>query len=140
MDTTKLIKNLVIIEFVLAAIYVVLTFSLEKFLPVQLQEYLIAEAVSEWTTADTIDLVIGVPLIIALIAALVGILRTKLWGKYLYLGTAAFGYLLAPTIGPTVEHAYSAAIYDLSSLAAGGAITLLLFTPSSFNKPVLERP
>ncbi len=73
-------------------------------------------------------------MLIALIAGLVGILRTKIWGKYIYLGSAAFGYLLAPTLGPTVEHAYSAAIYDLSSLAAGGAITLLLFTQSSFNK------
>ncbi len=54
MDTTKLIKNLVIIEFVLAAIYLVLTFSLEKFLPIQLQEFLIAEANAEWTTGDTV--------------------------------------------------------------------------------------
>ena len=140
MDTTKLIKNLVIIEFVLAAIYLVLTFSLEKFLPIQLQEFLVAEANAEWTTGDTVDLIVGIVMLIALIAGLVGILRTKIWGKYIYLGSAAFGYLLAPTLGPTVEHAYSAAIYDLSSLAAGGAITLLLFTQSSFNKSVSDRP
>jgi hypothetical protein len=140
MDTTKLIKNLVIVEFVLAAIYLVLTFSLEKFLPNPLQEFLHAEVNSEWTSVDTLGFVVGVLMIIAVLAGLVGILRTKVWGKYLYLGSAAFGYLLTPTLGPTVEHAYSAAIYDLSSLAAGGAITLLLFTPSSFNKSLVEQP
>lgn len=139
MDTTKLIKSLVVIEFVLASIYAVLAFSLEKHLPIQLQEFLIAEVNSEWDTADTIVIAIGVPMIIAFIAGMVGILRTKIWGKYLYLGTGAFGFLLTPALGPKVEHAYSAAIYDLSLLAAGGAIALLLFTPSAFNKPVLEQ-
>lgn len=134
MDTTKIIKRFVILELTLMITGFVLSFSLESKLPDLLQEYLAFQSESDINTTDLFVLCSGIPLMIIYLVAAVGLLLTKTWAKNLYaLGTIA-GLLLSPFLGPTVEHAMTAATFELSSLTEGAILALLFFSNSAFKE------
>ncbi len=134
MDTTKLIKIFAILEVCLAVMYLTLSFYLESHLPFLLQEYIAHEMESEINTKDIIFLWVGIPVLAVHVVSVVGLLLTKVWAKNLYVLGSVFSIVLVPFIGPTVDHAFSAAISDLSLLVAGAILTFLFFTNSAFNK------
>jgi hypothetical protein len=134
MDTTKIIKILVVLEVLLLLAYLGLSFSLESHLPAVLQQYLNQELESGLSTSDQVALWGGIPVLLCYVASVVGLLLTKAWGKGLYILTAMAGYLLAPFLSPTIEHAASATVCDLGSVTEGAILALLFFTKSAFNK------
>ncbi|MFT7389141.1 MAG: hypothetical protein ACI8VC_002406 [Candidatus Endobugula sp.] len=134
MDTTKKIKSFVILETILLISHLIFSFSLEQSLPLSLQNYLHLQSQSEISTADLVIIWGGIPVLLAYIVSVVGLLLTKVWAKNLYLFVSMAGYALAPFLGPTVEHAMSATIYDLGTLTGGVVLALLFFTRSSFDK------
>ncbi|MFC3853224.1 hypothetical protein ACFOSD_10305 [Salinispirillum marinum] len=140
MNTTKLIKALVVFDVVLIVIAITLSYSLESYLPLLLQQYLIEYANSEYTTLDHFfDW--ARPLYLALfIAAVVGLLLTKQWGKYLYAVSFVLGLLLSPFAGPVVEHGVPDMLFDLSSAIYGAALALLFFSNSDFSDSNVKVP
>ena len=134
MDTTKIIKLFVVAEIILGVVYLFLTFSLESKLPPLLQDYLALIYESEITTVDLVVLWGGIPVLLVYGVAVVGLLYTRIWAKNVYAFSALAGYALRPFIGPTVEHAISATVYDLATLLTGVILALLFFTNSAFNK------
>lgn len=134
MDTTMTIKRLVLLQLALGVIYLVLTSVFESRLPELLQEHIDSQPVSESSSANSVVLVGGIPIALLFFIAVVGLLYSKSWSKNLYAIVAASSYLLAPFLGPTVEHALSSTFYDLSTLTSGAVLALLFFTNSAFNK------
>lgn len=134
MDTTMIIKRLVLLQLALGVIYLVVTFVLESRLPELLQEHLASQPESEPSSANSVALVGGIPIVLLYFIAVIGLLCGKSWSKNLYAIVAASSYLLAPLLGPTVEHAVSSTFYDLSTLTIGAVLALLFFTNSAFNK------
>ncbi len=140
MDTTKIIKLFVIFDLLLMAVYLVVSFSMESHLPLLLQEYLAQEMESEISTADLVALWVGIPGLLIYFISVAGFLLTKAWAKNLYVFGTVLAFALFPFMGPMVEHALSASIYDLSSLTTGAILALLFFTSSAFNKANQQRP
>jgi len=134
MDTTKNIRLLVVLEIITTLIYLFLTFYLESQLPDLLQQYLLQEKESEFNNTDIITAIIGVPFLICYFTSITGLLFVKTWAKNLYIFTVIAGYLSAPLLGPSIEHAISAAVYDVTTIIEGAILALLLFTKSAFNK------
>ena len=134
MDTTKTIKKFVILEIALVLAYLILSFLLESSLPPLLQEYLTVQGESEINASDLVALWAGIPILLLYLVSIVGLLITRVWAKNMYLFVVIVGYLVSPFLGPTVEHAYTATLYDAITLIEGGILVLLFFTNSEFNK------
>lgn len=134
MDTTLIIKRLVILEIILSIVYLSLSLYLESKLPQELQEYLWVQANADFTVKDTVFLFCFPVFLLLYIFAVVGLLRTRQWAKKLYLSTILFDLILAPFIGHTVAHLISTIVYSFSNMVTGCIVGLLLFSQSKFNK------
>lgn len=134
MNTTKLIKLFVILEILLLVAYFISSWAMEPHLPTILQEYLTREIESELNKADLILSSIAIPSVLIYMVSIIGMLLTKPWAKNLYAISVFVSLAFMPFAGPIVDHALSAAIYDINSLVVGAILTLLFFTNSAFNK------
>tara|TARA_R110002049_G_scaffold291686_1_gene475823 strand:- start:4760 stop:5191 length:432 start_codon:yes stop_codon:yes gene_type:complete len=131
MDTTKIIKNLVIFEIVLFVAYIVTSIYFEEHLSPLLQEYLAEELESNFTFFELIFVVLYIP---AYLASIIGLLRTKIWAKNLFVLAAVSSYVVLPFLGPYVDHAVPATIDSVAAAVEGAIVALLLFSSSAFNK------
>ena len=134
MDTTKIIRLLVLLELALLLLSLFATFRLESYLHPLLQEYLALQELSAPTTQDSIILWVGIPFVLAHIVSVVGLLFVKIWAKYLYLFVIVVEHMLTPFVGPFVEHGLTTAISNLGVLLQGAILAMLFFSSSAFNK------
>ena len=153
MDTTKIIKLLVILQILLVVTGSFISLPVHSPLPPWLQEYLSYEREAEM---DIVELLAFSILIIYMISV-AGLLSTKMWARNLYAFSILLNYasisLMGPTVehalvttqgfrnrwldvlmGPTVEHAFFTTLAHLDSLTSGAILVLLYFTSSAFNK------
>ena len=115
-------------------LYPFLSFYLESFLPIQLQDYLQLESEREITSAETILLVFAIPIVLAHLVSIVGIIFVKTWAKKIYVYSILGLLLIIPFTGPYVAHAVASTIGTLTSIIDGIIIGLLFFSYSAFNK------
>jgi hypothetical protein len=119
-----------VLEWVFIIAGVIASFALESSLPEPLATWLSAEAGRDLTAREIALFVVFVPLIVCFIVSTVGLLCLRRWAAWLYLGTTAFGTLLMPFTGPTVEHAFAATLDEIGLMMAGAVIALAFFTDS----------
>lgn len=134
MDTTKLIKKLVIVELLLFIAVTLLPFQLTSYLPELLQNYVLVASSKELSTLDIVlysllSLVLAVYLV-----SIIGLLLTKSWAKNIYIAISVIGFILLPFMGPTVMHGVTATLHDTGNFITGVIMTLLIFTPSKFSR------
>ena len=102
----------------------------ESTLPPPLREYLEREQNAEVTAMDFVLLLIWIPLLVAIIASYVGMLRFARWSRPLALATSALGVLALPLFGPTVEPGIVTAWLHLSSMVYGAVLAVAYCSPT----------
>jgi hypothetical protein len=132
MDTTRTIKLFVVLEVILLISYLSLSWHFESHLPGLLVQYLNQDSLNDWSI---LGVVTGFLFLALYVAAIIGLLLTKVWAKTLYVVSFIAGYALFPFLDPTVEHAISATFSGLLSATEGFILALLFFTSSAFSKP-----
>ena len=136
MNQDKAIKILAVTNIVLLPIVVVLGLYLERFLPALLVEFLEQEMERENSTIELVVSLLAIPVLIVHLAALFGVLFHKQWSRAALLYTSVIFYLLIPSLGPYVDHAFSAALDGFSSFLLGALLALLYFGRSTFTKTI----
>ena len=134
MSQDKAIKILAIANLVSLPIVVVLSLYLESSLPPLLIGYLEQEMERKSTTLELVVSLLTIPVLLVHIAALFGVLLFKPWSRAPLLCTSLLFYLLAPFLGPYVDHGISASLDSSTSLILGALLALLFFGQSTFNK------
>ena len=133
MDTTRIIKNLVIFEVVLIVAYIVASMYFEEQLSPLLQEHLAEELESDFSLIEVLFVALYLP---AYLVSIIGLLRTKIWAKNLFVVTAISSYFILPFLGPYVDHAVPATLDSVGAAVEGAIVVLLLFSSSAFNKAI----
>ena len=103
----------------------------ESTLPPPLREYLEREQNAEVTAMDFVLLLIWIPLLVAVIASYVGMLRFARWSRPLALATSALGVVALPLFGPTVEPGTTTALFHLASMVFGALVAVAYCSPTA---------
>jgi hypothetical protein len=128
MNLRTTLRASILLQWLLFPIALYLHFTLEKYLPSQLQSWLQYQAKADITSSDLL-MIFGLLLLIpGLILGSVGVYEFKRWGAITYLFSVALSLLLLLFSGPIVEHAIIYIVYELSSLVEGVTITLIFVT------------
>ena len=133
MDTTQLIRKLIIAEIAIILLYIIVSFVLTTYF----EELLIECDIYLEEDFTLFDLALLL-LLVAYIVAVVGFFNSLAWAGNLYFSLAVVGLLLTPFTGPTIEHALTGTILDIGSILSGIIIALLIFTPSVFKSKELD--
>ena len=107
------------------------SFVWESTLPPPLQEYLEREQNAEVTAMDFVLLLIWIPLLVAVVASYVGMLRFARWSRPLALATSAVGVVALPLFGPTVEPGTTTALFHLASMIFGAIVAVAYCSPTA---------
>ena len=126
MTNPKYLRTLVILEWLFIIAGIILSTMLEKQLPVELRQWI--EMESEFSTNDTVVLIGVLPILAASILGSIGLYRLRKWGAWTYLMSMILGYALYPFAGPTVEHAFSGMVYEVSVIISGMIVAIAFFT------------
>lgn len=120
------LRAFILISVFLTFVYLAVSLADDSLLPKELAEWKAAQE-TEDDAAAIIALVLGLPVLIALIASLVGLFMFKKWAAWLYLALSAFFTLFILT-EPTVESGLSAFISDLGSCLGGVILGIAFFS------------
>ncbi len=134
MNQNKVIKVLAIANLVSLPVVIALGLVLESDLPSLLVRFLEQEMERDNTNMELAVTFITIPVLLAHIASLIGVLFNKLWSRSILLYSSVLLFLLTPFLGPYVDHGISATLDSLTSLLLGALLSLLFFGQSSFNK------
>lgn len=134
MDTTQLIKKLVIIEVLLFVAVIISSLYLGDYLPELLQNYVLVSSSSELSTMQMVMYSLLAIVLVVYSISIIGLLLTKQWAKKAYIIISIVGFMLLPFMGPTVMHGVTATLHDSGNFMTGFVMTLLIFTPSQFSR------
>ncbi|EDM25271.1 hypothetical protein LNTAR_24868 [Lentisphaera araneosa HTCC2155] len=129
MNHTKILKSLVVLEFILIILGLIVGFYLENSLPKELKNWLDSQTALPMTTKDEFSLYWGLSFIITYLISMIGLYLLKPWSKRLYIISTVGLFCIYPILGPTVEHAASTLINEMASICSGCIFALILFTP-----------
>ncbi len=127
MKTLTLLRALLGLEWALTVVGVVLSFSLQSYLPPELQAWLEGQSDSGVTSSDFVLLFLGGALLIVMIVASIGLCRLRRWGAWLYLATTFLFTAFMPFMGPTVNHALADAVFEFALILSGAVIGIAFF-------------
>ena len=122
-----LLRCAILAEILLGILGAVLDIVLEQRLPEPLREYLAAESES-WSGTDTAMLCVGVPVLIALIIAWIGLWRLWPPARPLYLYSWLASIVMVAFLGPSVSSAIGYMLGEGAILAAGFILGLIYFS------------
>lgn len=128
MNTKLVLRVAIVCEWVFGAISLVLSFTLEDTLPIQLREYLEWEANQDLTVLDLGLGVTFVALFIAYLGSSLSLFLLRRWARWMYLACVIGIYILIPLAGPTVEHGLADTFDGVSEVLSGVIIALTFFT------------
>ncbi|MFY8135214.1 MAG: hypothetical protein ACOVKS_09440 [Aquimonas sp.] len=74
-------------------------------------------------------LLMAIPLLMAWLAGVVGLLLMKRWGRGLSLYLTLFGLLIYPVTGPSLASGWSSGLSELAALSWGAALACAYFSP-----------
>ena len=141
MDLRRLLRQLVVAEIALAAVFVTVELIAERFLPGPLRQWM----AEQWDDSGPFELVILaalVPLLVALVVSWIGLWRLWRPARRIYLLVLIAGVLLEAAMGPTVTSGPGAALSALQSAVSGFIVALIYVTPLSaaFERPQAAPP
>jgi hypothetical protein len=103
----------------------------EPGLPAALREYQERYRAAPPSARDWALVAFLVPLSIAGVASLVGLLRFRRWSRPLALSATVGNVALMPFFGPVVDSGLANALYHLSSMLYGGVLAAAYFSPAA---------
>jgi putative Mn2+ efflux pump MntP len=128
MKTSTTLRALLVLEWIVIVAGVVLSFIMEAYLPPELQAWLAGQADAGITMSDLVLLLVGVPLLIVMLVASIGLFMLRRWGAWLYAVTTFLGTALMPFTGPTVDHALADAVDETALILSGIVIGIAFFS------------
>jgi len=140
MDTTKHIQLFAKLYLAATILYLVASFMLESRLPSGLQEYLNSEFERESTPIEDFIFLLLLPILVAHITAIFGLIKIKRWAKKLFFYSTSAAFVAGLFIGPYLAHSVSAILDSIALILLGIIIALLIFTQSAFNKALKAQP
>ena len=130
------LRALIAIEWLLIFAMVVCVFTVELPLPAELQDYLIREDERPFSPSDHAWLIAGAAVLIASVAASVGLWFYRRWARLLYAVNVLAGVAMTLFGPPIVEHPLVTALGELSSVLAGAIVAMAYYAPID----ALQRP
>ena len=129
MLSKRSLRIMVVTDLLLVALSVIVGIMSEASLPEPLRAYEEAQAEADTTPSQWIAIAVGIPLIIAMLIACVGLL--VFWGpaRPLYLATVIVAILLTPLAGPYVSTGWAQAIDQASFIITGVVLAVIYFSP-----------
>lgn len=137
MNTEKLIRISIVIQWVLIILSIIIYFIEERHLQPLLKEYLLLKDNAEQSNVEFIGMFLGVVALIAYFIASIGILKFKRWSRSLYLWSNILGILFIPLfLGVTIMTPFSYVFDEGATLFIGITIAFLYFSEAKehFNK------
>ncbi len=128
MASVTVLRTLIIVELVSALLGIYADIALRSAFPPELQVYLFTQSQGPFGAGEALELVVLVVFIVALVVAWVGLWLLKRWARTLYATLVVISLVLTLFLGPVVTSALAAALYSISSLAAGVMLGLLWFS------------
>jgi len=125
----RLLRMLILAEAGLILVGIVASLLTEPLLPEPLRTYALAEWEGELTGHDVALLGVGIPLVCALVASLIGLWRDWRVARPMYLATTVTVILLAPAFGPYVDYGWGELCEEASAFVSGSIATLVYFSP-----------
>jgi hypothetical protein len=122
------LKTLVILMWMITILGVLFSIASTYFLPSELRDWLADQENASVTLSEWLLLIFGVPLIIAMIVASVGLFLLRRWGAWLYAITTFLSIGIMTLGGPRVEHPVAAAFFETAILLSGIVIGISCFS------------
>lgn len=129
--TKTTFKRLIVFWWILGFAGIAMTLFTEKYLPLELSNYLAAKANADPTPLEVTAIIIGFALLLATIIGSIGLYFFRTWARDLFVLTQLIGLFLAPFFGPTVTSEWAAAISYLHAMVTGGLLFSLYLPPLS---------
>lgn len=140
MKSSTMLRWCLVLEWVFILVGMATAFALESSLPAPLAAWLKGEADSDLTSGQFVLVALGIPLIVSMIVATIGLLCLRRWAAWLYLITTVLEFLIMPFTGPTVEHALADALEQVATVLSGIVIALAFFTDSLKKRTAEQNP
>ena len=128
MKTSSILRVLLVLEWIVIITGVVLSCIMAAYLPPELQAWLAGQAEASVTMSDWLLLFLGVPLLIVMLVASIGLFMLRRWGAWLYVITTFLGTAIMPFTGPTVDHALADAVDETALILSGIVIGIAFFS------------
>ena len=128
MKTATVLRIAIVAEYILVALSVILSFTLEDSLPPPLRDYVKAEAEREITRSELLLMVPMLILIVAAVVASVGLFMLKEWARWCYLAATGGGSTLLVFMDPSVQHAVTEGVGNFTVIVSGVILGIVFFT------------
>ncbi len=130
-------RILVAVELALIVLGGTAYFAGAAFLPEPLRAFDEARFEADFTPLEAVAFALGVPTLIALLAAIGGLWNFRPFARPLYLGATIAGILITPLFGPHIATGWTAAIESASVTVNGVLLGVIYFSPvrDYFAKP-----
>lgn len=131
------LRILIVVDLILIVISGIVSIVGEAWLPEQLQAFEQARAEADATTSDWVLMIVGVPLVIAVLMSFIGLLVFWHPARPLYFATLVAAALLTPFGGSYVTPGWAQAIDGVSSIVSGVLLAVIYFSPlrELYNRP-----
>jgi len=129
--TKRQFRAVVILPAMTSIIGLIASTASEAHLPATLRDYLEAQRSAELTLREWIAFALFIPLLLAAVASVVGLLRFSNWSRPLAVVQSALSIFLLPLIGPTVESGTVTALFQLSAVLWGAVLALAFWSPAA---------
>ncbi len=128
MDTSKIIRSTIIIQWALIALGFTISFFEEQNLPPSLKTYLQLENEAGLSNIESIGLCLVTVALLGFIVSSIGVYQFKRWSRSLYLWSNIFGFWTLPFLGVTITTPYSDMFGSASTFVIGMTVCLLYFS------------
>lgn len=129
MLTKRSLRVLIVTDLVLIAVGVVIGIIGEAWLPEPLRAFEQARAEADMTTRDWILVGVGIPLIIAVPVASIGLMCFWRPARPLYLASIVAAALLMPLGGPYITSGWAETLESVSLTVSGVVLAVIYFSP-----------
>ncbi len=128
MKTDAWLRTLVILMWIVTILGVLFSITSTAFLPSELKGWLADQENASITLSEWLLLILGVPLIIIMLVASVGLFLLRRWGAWLYAITTFLSIGIMTLGGPSVEHPIAAAFFETATVLSGIVIGISFFS------------
>lgn len=128
MNTSKIIRSSIIVQWALIALGFTISFFEENNLPPALKNYLKLENEAGLSNIETIGLCLLSVALLGFIVSSIGVYLFKRWSRSLYLWSNIFGFWTLPFLGVTITTPYSDMFGGASTFVIGMTVGLLYFS------------
>jgi hypothetical protein len=128
MKTDAWLRTLVVLMWIVTILGILFSITLTAFLPSELRGWLADQENASVTLSEWSILILGTPLVIAMIVASVGLFLLRRWGAWLYAITTFISMGIMALGGPSVEHPIAVVFNEMAILLSGIVIGISYFS------------